>query len=50
MLLLFEFSEDFRIAFISFSALLGVLLTLLGIVLAVAASKARNRDRDATQS
>jgi len=44
-MVLFEFSRDFRIAFVAFSALLGALLLILGIVLAVMASKLRKGDQ-----
>jgi hypothetical protein len=47
-MLLFEFSRDFRIAFLSYTALLGTLLVIFGIILAgyVQSIRRRNRNRD----
>src|SRR5262249_50656481 len=43
--MLHEFSRDFLIAFIAYSALLGVLLINLGIILAWCAQKVRDKSQ-----
>ncbi|MCI0642158.1 MAG: hypothetical protein L0Y72_17585 [Gemmataceae bacterium] len=43
---LLEFTPDFFVAFTTYSALLGVLLVLLGIILAGAAQKLREQNQE----